>query len=84
MPTRESDHLRLFAGHHDHPSDDSSEIQSRPYLRRDDSVNDDPNDLVCRVQAILDNGVDVLHASAAALYLIDDLSHIFYLLIENN
>ena len=72
MPTRESDHLRLFAGHHDHPSDDSSEIQSRPYLRRDDSVNDDPNDLVCRVQAILNNGVDVLHASAAALYLIDD------------
>ncbi|MFL2870217.1 MAG: SpoIIE family protein phosphatase [Pirellulaceae bacterium] len=72
MPTKESGHLRLFAGHDDHPSDDSSEIKSRPYLRRDDSVTDDPNDLVCRIQAILDNGVDILHASAAALYLIDD------------
>tara|TARA_Y100001960_G_scaffold2535_1_gene2773 strand:- start:388 stop:1629 length:1242 start_codon:yes stop_codon:yes gene_type:complete len=72
VPTQESGHLRLFAGHNDHHSDDSSEIQSRPYLRRDDSVSDDPNDLVYRVQAILNNGVDILHASAAALYLIDD------------
>ena len=72
MSTKESGHLRLFAGHNDHPSNDSSEVTSRPYLRRDDTVVDDPADLTSRVQAILNNGVDVVHASAAALYMIDD------------